>query len=139
MMRTTSPLNWISKSRKRPPIKAAVRRLQCPNGPVGGHSRIRLIAESSSPPFGPGVYELRHKAGRLVCPGKGSHTAFRMTSLLPAPLGEGTRNNVNKRAYVKEHLSDLEYRTFPCLTAQEAQDKERELKRRNGHNYVFPN
>jgi hypothetical protein len=87
-------------------------------------------------PFGPGCYELRHKDGRLVLYGRSSHAAVRMSSLLPRPLGTGTRNNADKRAYVKGHLSDLEYRTLPCLTAQEAKDIERKLKR-NARHYVF--
>jgi hypothetical protein len=58
-------------------------------------------------PFGPGCYELRDGA-QLVLFGTSSHLAQRMTSLLPAPFGSGTRNNQNKRAYVLEHLDSIE-------------------------------
>jgi hypothetical protein len=87
-------------------------------------------------PFGPGCYELRHKDGRLVLYGDSGHVAARMSSLLPIPLGTGTRKNARRRDYVKEHLSDLEYRTLPCLTAQETKDRERELKRKS-RDYVL--
>ena len=59
-----------------------------------------------------------------------------MTSLLPKPLGEGTRHNAAKRAYVLEHLHDIEYHTAACTTREEAQVLEKELKANN--NYIFP-
>ena len=88
-------------------------------------------------PLGAGCYELRHRDGRLVLFGTGGHVAYRMTSLLPKPLGVGTRNNAAKRAYVLEHLVDIEYRTSAFPTSQEAKVCERKLKS-GGGKYIFP-
>ena len=51
-----------------------------------------------------------------------------MTSLLPSPLGSGGRNNTAKRAYVKRHLKDIEYRTVATKTREEAKRIEDTLK-----------
>lgn len=52
-------------------------------------------------PIGPGVYDLRRISTREpVLFGIGARCAHRMTSLLPAPFGCGTRNNQNKRKYL---------------------------------------
>jgi hypothetical protein len=90
---------------------------------------------SLTAPFGPGCYELRNGA-RLVLYGKGSHVAERMTSLLPAPFGCGTRNNRDKRKYVFDHLGSIEYRTLACATPAEADACERQLKD-NRAAYIF--
>ena len=72
-------------------------------------------------PFGPGVYQLRRAdTGELVLVGRGKNTAFRMTSLLPAPLGQGRRDNSAKRAYVQTWLSKIEYRCWPAETEAQA-------------------
>ena len=66
-------------------------------------------------PFGPGVYELRHRSsGHLILYGKSKNVAYRMSSLLPVPLGAGTRKNESKSLYVLTHLSDIDYRTMAC-------------------------
>lgn len=83
--------------------------------------------ESLVAPFGPGCYELRH-GPQLVLFGKGNNVAHRVTSLLPAPLGAGTRNNEGKRRYVLENLANIQYRTLACMTAAEAGRLEQELK-----------
>jgi hypothetical protein len=87
-------------------------------------------------PFGPGCYELRHGT-QLVLYGTGNQVALRMTSLLPAPFGAGTRNNQNKRQYVLEHIENIEYRTLACSTAEEAKQRELRLKE-NRTAYKFP-
>lgn len=52
-------------------------------------------------PYGPGVYELRRSDTKeLILRGEGKNCAARMTSLLPLPLGQGTRDNEAKRVYV---------------------------------------
>lgn len=90
-----------------------------------------------SAPFGPGVYQLRRKStGELVLFGQSKNVAHRMTSLLPKPSGSGTRRNQSKREYILEHLADIEYRTVPCATEQEAAQKERGLRVRNKE-YIF--
>jgi hypothetical protein len=78
-------------------------------------------------PLGPGCYELRDGT-QLVLYGMSSHVAVRMTSLLPAPLGCGTRNNKDKRRYVLDHLGSIQYRTVACATREEAKRCERELQ-----------
>src|SRR4051794_16385067 len=73
-------------------------------------------------PFGPGVYQIRNRlTAEMVLFGRGANCAARMTSLLPKPLGTGTRNNTAKRDYVLSHLKDLEYRCFPCTSSRHAE------------------
>ena len=80
-------------------------------------------------PFGPSVYELHNRAsGELVLVGEGRNVAFRMSLLLPPPLGAGTRRISDKRAYVLEHLADLDYRTIACKDKASAKSKERQLR-----------
>ena len=79
-------------------------------------------------PFGPGVYELRRSdTKQCVLRGKGKNCAYRMTSLLPPPLGQGTRKNNKKRNYVLKNLDLIEYRYFPCTTDEEALELETRL------------
>ena len=88
-------------------------------------------------PFGPGVYELRNrKTNELVLFGRSKNVASRMSSLLPAPLGAGKRNNKEKRIYVDTHLSDIDYRTKPCVDPDTAKMEEKRL-RENRHRYIF--
>ncbi|GHT49684.1 hypothetical protein AGMMS49982_03600 [Bacteroidia bacterium] len=87
-------------------------------------------------PFGCGVYELRNaKENKFVLFGSGKNCAYRMSSLLPPPLGQGTRNNEGKRKYVQTHLEDLEYRTFPFLKEDEMKLFEKQLKKKNEYNF----
>lgn len=86
-------------------------------------------------PFGPGCYELRNGEAWVLF-GQGRHVAERMSSLLPAPLGKGTRNNSAKRAYVLENMNTIEYRVLACETAIEAIDQESTLKI-SGKDYLF--
>lgn len=70
-------------------------------------------------PIGPGVYQLRNKkTGELILFGRSKNVAARMTSLIPD--GQGTRNNQDKKDYVRWHLDDIEYRTIPFSTENEA-------------------
>lgn len=87
-------------------------------------------------PFGPGAYELRRKStGQLILFGSGKNLARRMTSLLPAPLGTGTRRNEAKRSYVLEYLADIEYRALACLSESEAKAVESQLS--GDRRYLF--
>ena len=76
-------------------------------------------------PFGPGCYELRDDEQLLVF-GMGGHVAYRMSSLLPAPKGCGTRNNVGKGEWILEHLGSIQSRTLACATVEEAKEGSRD-------------
>ncbi len=93
--------------------------------------------EPLTAPLGPGVYELRNRdTDQLILVGISGHCAHRMSSLLPRPLGTGTRNNAAKRTYVRRHLNDIDYRTLACPTRENAARVERE--RRDAHEYLYP-
>lgn len=80
-------------------------------------------------PFGSGVYLLwDEKAEKYVLFGSGKHLAYRMTSLLPAPLGAGTRRNEEKRNYVLKNLKDIKYRTAAFVDNNKAKVFEKEIK-----------
>jgi hypothetical protein len=83
-------------------------------------------------PFGPGCYDLRN-GNQAVTFGMGRNVAARMSSLLPPPLGCGTRNNEDKRDYIHLNLGNIEYRTLACKTLEEAAAEERTLKARRSH------
>jgi hypothetical protein len=72
-------------------------------------------------PFGPGVYQVRRRGqADMVLFGRGGHCASRMSSLLPKPMGTGTRNNSAKRRYILLHIRDLEYRCRACKSRGDA-------------------
>jgi hypothetical protein len=106
---------------------------------IGGWSRWRRFpnprrGEYLIAPFGPGLYDVRLD-DELVCFGISRNVAHRMSSLLPAPVGCGTRMNEEKRRYIQKHLGRIEYRTKPCITRHEAAALERLLPK---HRYRFP-
>lgn len=83
-------------------------------------------------PLGAGVYWLKDaESGECIYIGEGGHVAYRMTSLLPATLGRGTRNNRELRNYVFSNLSRVEYRTHACASKKEAQALEIRLRAEN--------
>jgi hypothetical protein len=91
-------------------------------------------------PFGPGCYDIR-RGSQPVTPGEGKNVVSRMTSLLPRPLGAGTRKNSKKRRYILEHLSEIEFRTLACADKRSAVEAQRKLKeevRRRGDKYLYP-
>jgi hypothetical protein len=89
-------------------------------------------------PFGPGVYELRHKhTEELILFGRSKNVAYRVTSLLPRPLGRGTRRNDAKREYVQKNIEDIEYRTLACASEEEAKEVERQLKAEGGYKFTI--
>ncbi|WP_444917142.1 hypothetical protein [Microbulbifer sp. JMSA003] len=90
-------------------------------------------------PFGPGVYVLRNrKTKELVLFGSGKNCAFRMSSLLPKELGSGTRNNLEKRDYVLNNISQIEYCCLPCENINIAREEEKSLKNNKSRTYLFP-
>jgi len=60
-----------------------------------------------------------------------------MSSLLPKPIGTGTRNNESKRNYILENIEDIEYRTCDCQTREEAASIERDIKQSPDNGYIF--
>lgn len=95
------------------------------------------VKEFLCAPFGAGCYELRHQSnGNLILFGVGANCAYRMTSLLPEPLGCGHRSNSAKREYVLSNLADIEYRTLACSDVIEARDREKSLEE-NCPAYIF--
>jgi hypothetical protein len=85
-------------------------------------------------PVGCGVYQLVNRLTKeFVLFGRGKNLAFRMTSLLPTPLGQGTRDKKEKRDYILAHLENIEYRTLPFFDEHEAKDFEKRLKALNIH------
>ena len=85
-------------------------------------------------PEGPGVYQIRNrKTNQLIQFGESITCQKRMKSLFPKPYGTGTRNNENKREYILKNWRDLDYRTFPTNTKEEAVKIDRELKAQNNH------
>jgi len=88
-------------------------------------------------PIGSGVYEIRRRDTReFVLVGAGKCVAVRMGSLLPPPLGQGTRNNTEKRRYLLKHLGEIQYRCYPCKTREQAATMER--KKQASTEYLFP-
>ena len=87
-------------------------------------------------PFGPGVYDVRDReTHEAILFGIGRNLAGRMPSLLPEPLGAGTRNNAGKREFLLQHLDKLEYRTMACQSKERAAAIERALPKMS---YRFP-
>ncbi len=85
-------------------------------------------------PYGHGVYQLRNReTNELILFGSGKNLANRLTSLLPSPLGQGTRNNGNKRKYVVDHLPSIEYRTLAFISELDMKTKENELRKQKNH------
>ncbi len=84
-------------------------------------------AELLTAPLGSGCYNIRNGT-QLILFGESGHVAERLTTLLPKPLGSGTRYNEAKRVYVLEHLDTIEYQTLACFTKAEAVELERKLK-----------
>lgn len=88
-------------------------------------------------PIGPGCYELRFaKTEQLVLFGMSGNVSARLASLLPEPLGHGTRRNTRKRQFVLDHLGSLEYRTVAFANRQDAVSFEADLAA-NCDVYVF--
>ncbi|WP_053183950.1 hypothetical protein [Sunxiuqinia dokdonensis] len=85
-------------------------------------------------PWGYGIYQLRNiRTNELVLFGSGNHLAYRMSSLLPEPLGQGTRKNRLKREYVLENINDIQYRTLAFLSKHEMKSFEDGLRIKKNH------
>jgi hypothetical protein len=87
-------------------------------------------------PFGSGVYQLRNKKiDKYVLFGTSKNIAYRMSSLLPAPFGAGTRKNKGKFNYVLNNIQDIEYRTISFIDDAEAKRFENYIKHKE--EYLF--
>ena len=87
-------------------------------------------------PFSYGVYQIRNKkTNEFILFGSGKNLAYRMSSLLPKPFGQGTRNNEDKRKYILNNIENVEYRTVAFITEKEMKDCERELKQLKIHKF----
>lgn len=87
-------------------------------------------------PFGYGVYQLYNKkTNEFTLFGCGKHLAYRMSSLLPKPYGQGTRNNLQKRDFVLNNIEHIQYRTVAFTSEKMMKDCEKELKQLNIHKF----
>ncbi|MNS53125.1 hypothetical protein D3C72_858710 [compost metagenome] len=87
-------------------------------------------------PFGCGLYQLKNTSNEeFILFGIGCNCAHRMTSLLPSPFGQGTRNNNFKRDYLLSNLSSIVYRTISFLNENEMKLTEKEIKKLNIHKF----
>lgn len=87
-------------------------------------------------PFGAGVYQVRNNITQeYILFGESKNLAYRMTSLLPRPLGAGTRKASDKREYIIENLQDIEYRTTACDSKDEAKEIQKELRNLRIHKF----
>lgn len=87
-------------------------------------------------PYGAGVYQLRNRETQeFVLYGTGGNLAYRMSSLLPEPYGQGTRKNRGKREYVWKHIDKMEYRTIAFASKEMAKLFENYVKQQEY--YIF--
>ncbi|WP_293887923.1 MULTISPECIES: hypothetical protein [unclassified Sphingobacterium] len=87
-------------------------------------------------PFGKGCYQLfNDKRKEFILFGSGNNLAYRMSSLLPKPYGQGTRKNNNKREYILNNIENMLYRTISFLDEKEMKTFEKELKK--SEKYIF--
>jgi len=87
-------------------------------------------------PYGNGLYQLKNiKTDEFILFGIGKNCAYRMSSLLPKPFGQGTRNNESKRAYLINNISSIEYRTLSFTEESEMKIIEKEIKKLEIHKF----
>ena len=72
----------------------------------------------------------------MILFGSGQNVAYRMSFLLPKPYGNGTRKNAEKRKYLMDHMSTIEYRTYACPNIQEAKGVEKRLKSSGAYKFM---
>ncbi|SRX73375.1 hypothetical protein [Aequorivita antarctica] len=89
-------------------------------------------------PYGKGVYQLKNKAtNEFILFGCGNNVAYRMSSLLPKPYGQGTRNNEEKRKYVLNNIENIIYRTIALNDSAEMKRIEQEVKLSQNYIHKF--
>ena len=93
-----------------------------------------LRGEYLSAPFGKGCYQLFNgKTKEFILFGSGNNLAYRMSSLLPKPYGQGTRKNSDKREYILNNIENMLYRTIPFFVVMEMKTFEREMRKSAKH------
>lgn len=87
-------------------------------------------------PISFGVYQLYNsKKNEYILFGRSKYLAYRMSSLLPKPFGQGTRKNEEKREYVLKYIKDIKYRTVAFLNEQDMKDCEKEIRKLRIHKF----
>lgn len=87
-------------------------------------------------PYGYGLYQLKNiKTQEFVLFGVGKNCAYRMSSLLPKPYGQGTRNNESKRLYILENIESILYRTVAFNQEHEMKEVEKAIKKLRIHKF----
>ena len=87
-------------------------------------------------PYGYGLYQIKNiKTNEFILFGVGKNCAYRMSSLLPRPYGQGTRNNIPKRQYILENIECMHYRTIAFDKAKEMSEVERTIKELRIHKF----
>ncbi|MDO9154641.1 MAG: hypothetical protein Q7U47_13220 [Paludibacter sp.] len=87
-------------------------------------------------PFGFGVYQLHnYKTNEFILFGSANNLAYRMSSLLPKPYGQGTRNNKEKRIFVFENIENIKYRTIAFTMERVMKECEKELRQLKIHKF----
>ncbi len=87
-------------------------------------------------PFAYGIYQLKNRdTGEFILFGRGNNCAHRMSSLLPKPIGASGRNAEDKKKYVQDNLSLIDYRTIPFLDRSEMIKTENRIKALNIHKF----
>lgn len=87
-------------------------------------------------PYGFGLYQLKNfVTDKYILFGVGKNCAYRMSSLLPKPYGQGTRNNETKREYVFKHIKNIRYRTISFLNNENMNSIEKEIKELKIHKF----
>ena len=81
-------------------------------------------------PIGMGIYELRlHDSSEMLLFEPHGKLAYRMTALLPPPLGKGyPHNNIVLRDFILTHIEQIEYRTIAFEDIQKLIQFARKLK-----------
>jgi hypothetical protein len=76
---------------------------------------------SFTAPYSAGVYWLRNRVtGEDVCIGASRNVSYRMTCLLPMPIGRPTPETRALWHYVLARAAEIDYSTIACSTPQEA-------------------
>lgn len=72
-------------------------------------------------PIGAGAFEVRHVSSKeKLLLATANSVSARLCSLLPQEIRPAQRDSRSRRQYLSQHILDLEYRFFKCLTKSDA-------------------